>query len=176
MSDTQVKIEPHATKRARERFGVKNDDAARWIREQFSTAVFIGDTVDSFGAPGRLYSNGEVVFGVAPLEMRIRTVYRPEHRHPELTQKVSDFLAKEIRKIERKSTKVKREASIKIAELNVESAQLELRKVTSRSESVNLACDARIRAIGEEIRELNRQINAADLDRHLALKTKAAYV
>ncbi|MFW5434300.1 hypothetical protein [Paenibacillus apiarius] len=176
MSATQVKIEPHAIKRATERFGVKHDDAGRWIREQFTTAVFIGDSIDSFGAHGRIYSNGEVVFGVAPLEMRIRTVFKPEHRHPELAQKVSDFLAKEIRKIERSTTKIKREASIKIAELNVEAAQLELRKVTSRSESVNLACDARIRAISEEVRELNRQINAAILDRHLALKTKAAYV
>lgn len=176
MTKTQVKVEPHANKRAVERFGVTHDDATRWIREQFSTATFIGDTVDSFGVPGRLYSNGDVVFGVAPGEMRIRTVFKPESRHPELERRVDEFLAKEIRKIDRHVEKLKRESSIKIAELNLEIAQLELCKAKSRSDSVILACEARIRAIGDVIRELEREVNVAIHDRHLALKTKAAYV
>lgn len=171
-----VKVEMHAIKRAVERFGVENGQAAKWIREKFASAEFIGDTFDHRGNARRIFSTGDILFGVHAEELRILTVFKPENRHREIKRKVVELVAKEVRRIERKFEKIERESTIKIAELSVEIAQVNLRKVKSRSESVQLACDGRIAALNDEVAELRAEVEKAKRERHLALKTKAAYV
>lgn len=171
-----VKVEAHANKRAMERFGIPHAQTTKWIREQFSTAVFIGETFDKLGNRRRIFSNGDVLLVVNLNELRIHSVYKPESRHREIKRKVADLVAREVRRIERKFEKFERESTIKIAELNVELAQVNLRKVKSRSEATCLACDARTAALIDEIREIRIELESAESERRRAIKTKAAYV
>jgi len=176
VSETIIKIEPHACKRARERFGVENDKAGNWIREQFATSVYIGDTFDKLGNLRRIFSNGSVLIVVNAKELRVHSVYKPERRNREIRHKVTDLVEKEARRIGRKLEKIRRESTIKIAELNVEIAEINLRKVKARSEAVKLACDGRIAALYEEIREFRILLESAEAEWKSAVYTKAAYV
>lgn len=171
-----MKIEPHACNRAVERFGVKADDAAKWIREQFAVAVYVGDTFDKLGNLRRIFSNGSVLIVVNANESRVHTVYKPRSRHQGIKQKLVDVLEKETRKIKRHLEKVRRESTIKIAEIQVEIAQVNLQKVKSKSEAVRLACDARISALYEEVREIRIELESAEAEWKRAVITKAAYV
>ncbi|MCG7407737.1 hypothetical protein MH117_09905 [Paenibacillus sp. ACRRX] len=171
-----VKVSHHANKRATERFGVKQEDATKWIRDQYASAIYVGDTIDSSGAKRKLYSNGSVIFGVSIEDGCVVTVFKPTSKHREIKSKVTEFVAKEVRKIDRRLQKSERVSSIKIAELRLEIATLELRKVKSRSTSVIAACDARIGAICQELGLIEAEIKEAVSERHLALKTYAAYV
>lgn len=173
---TDVKIEKHAIDRAVQRFGVQREKAAEWLQAQFKLAKFIGETIDNTGATRRLYSNGEVLFGVPAHELAIITVFKPTSKNADIKRKVVDMVAKEVRKIQRKLEQVERESTIRIAELRLEVAQVDLRKAKSRSDSVRLACDSRVNALNEEIRLITIEIEKARAERHLALKTHAAYV
>lgn len=171
-----MKIEPHAQKRAIERFGVDGNRAAAWIREQFATAVYVGDTFDNLGNQRRIFSNGSVLIVVNAKEQRVHTVYKAESRHRNIKRKVVDLVEREVRRIEKQIEKFERESSIKIAEIQVEIAELNLRKMKTRSEAVRLACDGRIGALYEEIREIRVELESAGAEWKRAVKTKAAYV
>lgn len=173
---TDVKIEKHAIDRAVQRFGVQRENATKWIQTQFSLAQFIGEHDDSSGKRRRLYSNGFVLFGVSTRDMAIVTVYKPTTKSADIKRKVTDFVAKEVRKIQRKLEMVERESTIKIAEMRLEIAQVDLRKAKSRSDSVRLACDSRVSALNEEIRLITIEIEKTRAERDLAMKTHAAYV
>lgn len=170
-----MKIEQHAIKRAVERFGVEENVAANWMRREFSKAKFVANTVDSYGIRGKLYSTDGIVFATDLRGERIKTVYPATPSHREIKHKIDELLAKELRKLHRRERAQERKYRLAKTELELEKAELYYRVERTRSEAVKLACQARINAINERLREYYEETRAVKDEKHWTAKTVMAY-
>lgn len=103
-----------------------------------------------------------------PKEAALTTIYVP------LQTKVNELYAKEYRKLERLERQLEKKTITAEYELNYEIAALKLRMFKTRSDSVKLACQARINAIEQELRHMKQEVIQVKSTRTKIIKYIAA--
>ncbi|TCJ00011.1 hypothetical protein [Cytobacillus praedii] len=155
----QITLTSHCLLRAKERFKMDEPSAIGYFRSKLSTAKKIGLVISEDGSPCILYANGRVGMYVSLDHTEMKTVIKHESvTYEPIKSKVAELHAKEFRKIARKETTYKRRLENSILEVNLEIANLELRKHRTRSISVKNACEARIAALRLHIKEKEDEI------------------
>lgn len=157
----KVKITEHAYKRASDRLGLTNrNHATGQIRSILKNAQRIGLIVSEDGNESILYALNRIAIYLSTDLQRVITVNRFENiTYVPVKQKVKEIHEKELRKLDKViSSKTKYTKIIK-AELGIEIANLSYRLIKTRSQSVKMACEARIKAIREYIKQLDDEVS-----------------
>ncbi|WP_025846576.1 hypothetical protein [Brevibacillus agri] len=178
MIDGRVRVSQHAAEEYVKDFGGTVEQARSRIGVNIRKATYITEVTGADGKSGTLYAYNGACYIVrydddVPI---IVTVYKTEPAVTAIRNKVYELVTKELRKIERKERDTERRVAIKKAELAVEVAQINLRKVRSRSASVRAACQARINALNAAIAELDAELRGVVGDKRAIAKTVAAYI
>lgn len=157
MDLNKIKLTKHSAQRVRERLKAKSGEELKVIKDLLKNSTYMGVGCDENGVKCYLYINGKVRI-MADNDSWIRTVIVESNVNYPLKEKLSEIWFKEIRKLNRKIRT--REKYVKDFELNanIELAELKLRLHKTKSTSVKLACEARIKAITETVRNYNREI------------------
>lgn len=175
---SKVEITDHAYKRASERFNFKEEKVAKaQIKGLLKKSKLIGMQLSENGTPSVLFAYKRHGFYLSRDLKTVLTVNRFESvTYEPLKNKIAELHAKEIRKLERKeSCKSKRLKLIEL-ECQVELAELKLRYHKSRSESVKLSCQCRIKAINERLQELKEEINELQSAKRQVTRSMASVV
>lgn len=172
-----LEITKHAIDEAVSKFGKQRKLAEGWIRSNFAKAKYLGDILSDDGkGTRRLYAYNRIAFVLDPEVDRLVTVYPRKSAAPQLSHRINDIIAKEIRKAERKERALEKRTKLTVADLRVELAHLERRKVRTKSDAVRLATQARINAVNERIDELEAELVAVKQERSTLLKGAVMYV
>lgn len=154
-----IKMSDHGYIRSKERFNKDKNEALPYFRSKLKVAKKIGKQISEQGNPAILYAIGRIGIYVSTDYKEIVTVIKQESvTYEPIKEKVRELHAKEIRKIKRKEYTCKRRLEDDTYNINVELAQLKLRHHKSRSESVKLACQARMNALDIYIKEKEEEI------------------
>jgi hypothetical protein len=156
----EINFTSHSIQRAKERFNMDETHAVTYIRSRLSQASYIGVVADEdSGKPSHLFANGRTAFHLSLDLKNIITVYKCEKvTYEPIKNKVLDLHKKKFNRYaisekakQRKLDQLRLEADVQIAECN-------LRKHKTRSESVRLACEARVNAINQTLTEYQKEI------------------
>lgn len=177
-SSGKITVTQHAIDEAVKDFRVPRQTAEEWVRSTFRKSRFIANIISAEGKPCRLFGHHRIALVLDATENVVITVYprHPNNSVTSITRKVDEMLARELRRAERKETRLERIIRLTKAELTVEIAQLELRLLRARSESTKLACQARINAINEYFAQLDADLLATKKEKSAVAKTVVAYI
>ena len=171
-----IEITTHAEAEARKKFGIRHKAARQWIETNLRRAQYIGEILSDKGECVRLYGYNRIAFIVQLKRDVVITVYPRTSSAQTMSTKISELILKEIRKINRAVVSAERRAVLKKADLKVELAETERRLVRTRSDAVRLACEARIKAVKDEIEAIDAEIARKRQEQSTFLKGVVAYV
>lgn len=174
--DKRVELTAHAINEAVSKFNVERNQAEKWIRSNIRNARYVGEIVSDDGNPSRLFAARRIVFAVDVKDDKVITLYPQNQAPSELYEDLLKVALKHAKRSTREIKKARKETAIRIAELNVEIAELRLRKAKTSSRSVAIACDANINARLTEIDELNNELREKESQHRRLMKGVAAYV
>lgn len=175
-SGKQIEVTPHAEEQAQKRFNARYNQARKWIIDNLRKAQYIGIIENEDSKPARLFGYHRIAFVVDIDRDCVITVY-PRHESPQsIHSRIKEIVTKELRKKDRKVSALERKTKLTKADLRVELAELERRKIRTRSDAVRLACQARINAINDRLRELDEEVDREKQERSALLKGVVAYV
>ncbi|WP_337102384.1 hypothetical protein [Paenibacillus sp. YIM B09110] len=154
----KIFVTPHALDEAVKDFGVERAKAPMYVMDHLRKAAFISNIVNEDGRPGRLFGYRRMAFVVAPESDTVITVYPRHNSNPTLMESVQRVLIRALKAATRKEHAAEKRIKVAIAQLNVESAECELRKVRSNSISLIASLTERQAEIGRSINEMEREL------------------
>ncbi|NHN31179.1 hypothetical protein [Paenibacillus agricola] len=152
----KIFVVPHACDRAVEHFGVDRGQAPMYVMDMVRRASLIDSSViGEDGVSRRLFAYKRTAFIVAINEDAVITLYPQESSAQSISDDVTRVLIKALRGAQRKEARELHAISVRKAELAVERAECELRKLKTRSITVAESMANRIAEIDAEITQLN---------------------
>lgn len=164
----QYKITKHAIDRAIERLGCPSEsDAVNRLNQLAQSAFYVGDIPHERGGRVRvcdhvkkrvrlIISHSDEIITVYPFD-EVAGAVKANSRTP-LSDKVTSFVSKELRKAETQFKRLSRRAEIEMAELGMELAQLALNKAKAKSPKVKAAIADRIRDKNALLSEISERV------------------
>lgn len=172
-----ISVSKHAVERATEHFGIKTDDVRNWVSTNLRQATLIdADFMGEDGKYGRLFAYRGIAFVVVSTEAYVVTVYPQEYATNALRNEMAKVVARVLKAAQRKETREVKRVNIRKAELTVERAEMELRKLKTMSYKVVADCDGRIAEINEELKQLDAEIFELRREKATLAKGICAYV
>lgn len=171
-----VEVTKHAIQAATTKFGIGRNQAENWIRDNIRNARYIGEIISDDDNESRLFANRRIVFVVDAVDDRVITVYPQNDAPTELYEDLLKVALKHARRSTREINKARKETAIKIAELNVEIAELKLRQAKTTSRAVDMACHNKINELIAKIHEYKDELREKESKHRRLLKGVAAYV
>lgn len=166
---SKVKISAHATERGIQRLKINDlrpEKVNRYIKKQLENATYIGRIKATDGSESEMFAIGSYGFMLSPDLTTVKTVvindrlpYNPVH------DKVKQLFEKEFRKLNRAEKAKLGKLELHNHEVEAEIAELKLRIYKTKSESVKLACQARIASLNTRLGELNVEIQQLQADK-----------
>ncbi len=173
----KITVTPHAIRRAVDHFGVKQEAAALYVVNRVLKSTLVDSNVLSDdGNPGRLFAHQGVAYVIAPDSDTVITLYPQTLAPEELRESVEKTLIRELRKAQRKEAAEIKRLSIAKAELAVERAEAELRKLKTNSKRVFEKLTDRIAEIDVEITGINESIRRVTREKTTFAKGVCAFV
>lgn len=157
---SNINFSDHSFVRIGERLNIKDTKQAKGtIKSMLKKAKCIGLVTDEEGRESVLYAHGRTGIHISPDLNKVITVIRQDVVSFEpIKNKMTELLEKEIRKLTRKENARVRQLTELKYEAKCEVAELELRSFRSRSQSVKMACQSRIKAIEISLEQLEQEI------------------
>jgi hypothetical protein len=175
---SKVKMNEHAYERAAERFNLTNkNEALAYFRGVLKKATCIGETICSKGNPAILYAHHHVAIY---LSLDLTTIYTVNKfdtvSFEPLKNKIYQLHRKEFNKLDRTiKCKISRLKMYKL-ESAIELAQLEYRRIKTRSQNVRDCSNKRIEEIREQIKKMELEIINLQSDKRALSKSMVAVV
>lgn len=154
----KIFVTPHALDEATKDFGVERAKAPMFVMDNLRKAAFISNIVNEDGRPARLFGYRRMAMVVAPESATVITVYPRHNSNPTLLESVQRVLVRALKAANRKERVAEKRITVAIAQLNVERAECELRKVRSNSISLIAALTERQTEIARTINEMERKL------------------
>ena len=173
----KIFVVPHALDRAVEYFGVDRAQAPMYVMDMLRKSSLIDpDVVGEDGNPGRLYAYKRTAFVVARDSDTVITLYPQEKSPAPVLEGVAKVLRAALTAAQRKEAREIKRLNIRRAELAVERAELELRRLKTGSVNVKEAIAARITEIEAEVAAIETQIFEARREKTTLAKGICAFV
>lgn len=171
---SDVEISQHAYERSIERFSLQHkkwDDVKRYLHKHLTDADYIGRIQCTDGNEGEMFVKNQFCFHLKPesFDTIITVIKIDKMKYSPAQTKIRNLVAKEFRKLNRREKARVRQLQEYKLEADLEVSKLKLRKYRTKSDSVKLSCDARIKAITLRLDELEKEIESlADMKRQTA--------
>lgn len=141
----KIFVKPHALDRATEHFGVERGQAPMWVMDRLRKAALVDpDVIAEDGNRGRLFAHKRIAFIVAPGEDTVITLYPQATAPAPIIDGVQKVLAAALKTAQRKEAREIKRLNVKKAELAVERAECELRRLKTNSLNVMTAMGERM--------------------------------
>lgn len=156
----------HPIQRARQRFGVKGDDAAvrNWIIQRVELSEFASIANSEEYGIGRLFVYKDFAAVLDIKEDAVLTVY-PVEVTKEVRTKVRGFFEKELKRIDSLKKRLSRKYTRETLKLKVEHAELEYKLLDTRSVTKANEMRARLLEIEESIANMAEELAILDMER-----------
>lgn len=173
----KIFVVPHALDRTVEHFGVERGLAPMWVMDRLRKAALIdANAVAEDGKSFRLFAYRRIAFAVAQNEDTVITLYPQENADTSVVDGVQKVLARVLKAAQRKETRETKRLNICKAELTVERAECELRRLKTGSVNVVAAMDERIRDIDVELAHIRAEVYEVKREKTSLAKGICAYI
>ncbi|MCD9024361.1 hypothetical protein [Cohnella silvisoli] len=173
----KIFVVPHALDRAVEYFGVDRAQAPMHVMDLLrKSALLDPDVIAEDGNRGRLFVYKRTAFIVAPNEDTVITLYPQQTAAAAVIDGVQRVLHAALRTAQRKEAREIKRLNVRKAELAVERAECELRRIKTTSVRVVAQMDERLTEINEEIAEIDTLIYEAKREKTTLAKGLCAYI
>lgn len=158
-----VQLTDHSYERAIDRFSLKHtkkEDVLKYLQKHLSDAEYIGQVTSADGNDSEMFVKGQFCFHLNTELDKIITVVKIENKikcNP-VQDKMNNLVHKEFRKLDRTEKARLRKLHDYRYDVEIEIAEANRRIYRTRSESVKLACQARIKALELELEQLQLEI------------------
>lgn len=159
---SQVSLSDHGMKRARERLNWGNKshiEIEGLLKKELSTAEYVGQISSSDGNVSEMFVKGSVSIHLSPdLKNIITVITYDKLPYSPVNSKLKQLLHKEFRKLNRSESARHRRLELFRLEAKSEISELKLRAFKTRSESVRLACEGRVKSLSDRLFELENEL------------------
>jgi hypothetical protein len=169
-------VSPHAVERAMQRFHVKQENAAKWIRKQYEKATYVADVINAKGEEGRLFASGNVALILHPKKDCVLTVMHLQHPPQKMKLRVLDFLREELRALELREIETERQVSEIREGVADFRTNIERRMKRTRSIATKLACQAVLNGVAEYLTQIEDDVRTVKLEKKAVAKALVAYM
>jgi hypothetical protein len=171
----KITVSSHGYQRIIERCNLKRtrkEEVESYIRKQLLKSQYLGLVTSSDGNEGEMFVNGKYSIHLSPENVgKVITIL--EHNkmpHSPVQDKVVSVVGREFRKLDRREKARIKQLELYELEADCEISELRLRMYKTKSESIKLSCEARIKALRTRLEELKNEIESIKSD-----KRKIAY-
>jgi hypothetical protein len=155
----KIFVVPHACDRAVEYFGVDRARAPMHVMDLVRKSSLIDpDVIGEDGNNARLFAYKRTAFVVAKDSDTVITLYLQELAPMSVLDGVQKVLARALKAAQRKESREVKRLTVRKAELTVERAECELRRLKTGSITVEAVQSHRLSEIDAEINEIVREI------------------
>lgn len=173
----KIFVTPHACDRAVDHFGVDRAKAPMFVMDMLRKSSLIDpDVLGEDGNPGRLYAYKRTAFVVAKDADTVITLYPQEQAPVSVLDGVQKALRAALTIAQRKETREVKRLNIRRAELAIERAECELRRLKTASINVENAMIERIAEIDAELNAIEAQIFEVKREKTTLAKGICAFV
>lgn len=173
----KIFVVPHALDRTAEHFGIERSQAPMWVMDRLRKSALIDpNVIAEDGTPRRLFAYKRIAFIVAQHEDTVVTVYPQESSPLSIIEDVQRVLANALRTAQRKEAREVKRLLILKAQLAVEKAECELRKLKTASTNVSQVMVERIEAIDAEVNAIETKIYEVKREKMTLAKGICAFI
>jgi len=173
----KIFVVPHALDRAVEYFGIERGQAPMHVMDMLRKSALIDpDVIAEDGNPGRLFAYKRTAFVVARDTDTVITLYPQEKSPAPILEGVAKVLRNALAAAQRKEARELKRLSVRRAELAVERAECELRKLKTGSVNVAKGAAERIAEIDAEIAGIETQMHEVRREKTTLAKGICAFV
>jgi len=176
-SGLKIFVSSHALDRAVEHFGIERSAAPVYVMDLLRKASLISPRViDEGGKSGRMFAYRRTVYIVHPTEPTVFTLYPQFLACEDVRSPIERIIQRTIKAAERKEAREVRRINVCKAELFVERAQYELRRMKSDSTRIIAEMCDKIADIDARVTQFNRDILEVEREKTNTMKSVVAYV
>lgn len=166
----KLKMDAHAIKRAKERFGCLTDeDANNFCKSRLGSSTYLGEFCDRFYQRSHMFVTHDGVCVYVSMDLKtVKTLFKGDDGKPR-TDPISDKIKKlyfiELNKLNRLGRSSSRKLLKSRLELNIEKANLEMKIHKTRSNNVKEICQERINEIEKHLNDLTEEVKSIETNR-----------
>lgn len=173
----KIFVTPHACDRAAEHFGIERGLAPMHVMDLLRKSALVDpNVIGEDGRHGRLFAYKRTAFIVALNEDTVITLYPQATSSAAVIDGVHKVIAAALKAAQRKETREIKRLNVRKAELAVERAECELRKLKTASVNVVQAMIDRVAEIDAEYVGINEEIFEAKREKTTLAKGICAFI